>query len=120
MLVLDPYSYSMLPISPPRRTKSLRPLGGSIRTPSRRDDSRGHIREPQYLFPKEHTLERSRFRSGPRQTAPNVLELPNQVTLPSFTFGPRKYCTQLQTFHLTLSMLMINIRDTDIQAIIRR
>ena len=29
MLVLDTYSYSMLPISPPRRTKSLRSLGGS-------------------------------------------------------------------------------------------
>ena len=88
-------------------------------------------------FPLEHTLERSRFRSGPGQTAPKLLELPNYVTPPSFTIGlpegfqnykaknknkknfqsgtfsyPRKCCTQLQTFHLTLSMLMINIRES--------
>jgi hypothetical protein len=119
MLVLDiQLQYAPHLSSTPHKVSAL--SWRIIRTPSRRDDSRGHIREPQYLFPKEHTLERSRFRSGPRQTAPNVLELPNQVTPPSVTFGPRKYCTQLQTFHLTLSMLMINIRDTDIQAIIRR
>ena len=63
------------------------PSRRTIRTPSRRDDSRGHIREPQSLFSKELTLERSRFRSWPRQTALNLLELPNHATLPVFHSG---------------------------------
>ena len=120
----------MLPISPPRRTK-VSALSWKI-TLSRRDDFRGHIREPQYFSPKEPTLERSRFRSVPRQIALNLLELPNQVIHPNFTIGlpegfqnytsktyqsgafsyPRKYFAQLQTFHPTLHMLMINIRET--------
>ena len=97
MLVLDPYRYSMLPISPPRRTKSLRSLGGSIRTLFKRDDSRGHIREPRYLFPKEPTLELSRFRSGPRQTTSNLLQLPYKVTPPP----PEFHDWALKVFHAT-------------------
>ena len=92
-----------------------------IRKPSRRDDSRGHIREPQYLFPKEPTLERSRFRSGPRQTASNLLELPYQVTLPEF------HDWALKVFHAAadFSRDLVHAHDQhkgdcDIQAIFGR
>ena len=96
MLVLDTYSYSMLPISPPRRTKSLRSLGGSSAHPL--DEVTPVVISANHstFFPKEPTLERSRFRSGPRQTASNLLELPYQVTPPLL---PEFHDWALKVFH---------------------
>ena len=47
--------------------------------------------------PKEPTLELSRFRSGPRQTASNLLQLPYQVTPPPPS--PEFHDWALKVFH---------------------
>ena len=111
MLVLAKYSYSMLPISPPRRTRSLRSLGGSYAhlldemTPAvtSANHSTFSLRNPLW-----NDLDFVSAASNRAQIARATLS----GRPPSFTMGPRKYYTQLQTFHLTLFMLMINIRET--------
>ena len=143
MLVLNICSYSMPPISPPRRTKSLSraqrlPLEGlsayllDVMPPA--NPSPFSIRNPLW-----NNLD---FVLGRVKLCSTCVSYPNMSpSSPSFTIGlpegfpnytnktyqsgafsyPRNYSTQLQSFHLTLLMLIFDINQGDfhIQAVLR-
>ena len=130
MLVLDIYSYSMLPIAPPRRKKSLRSSGRSSAhlldemTPAvaSANHSPFLLRNPlwKYLdFVPGRVKPRPTFSSYSTRSPPppRISRLSYRKTFKTifhsgaFSYS-RKYCTHLHTFRLTLSVLMVNIRET--------
>ena len=115
MLFLDTYSYSMILISPPRRTKSLRSLGGSSvyllneRTPantSSANHSTFSVRKSLWND-LDYVPDRVKLRSTCSSYRKSF-----KIYQSGASSYPRKHFTQLQTFHLPLPMLMINTRKT--------
>ena len=129
MLVLN--SYNMLPISRLRRTHYLCSLGGSSAHLLDETTSVVTSANPSPFFQRKplwNDLDFVPCRVKPRSTCSSY---PNRSPPPNFTIGlpegfqnytsktylsrafsyPRKYFAQLQTFQLTLPMLMINIRE---------
>ena len=134
MLVVDICSYSMPPISPSRRTKSLpRAQRLLLEGPS------AHLLDvmpPANPSPfstrnslwndLDFILGRVKLRSTcvsyPNMSPPSLnftIGLPegfpiytNKTYQPGAFSYPRNYSTQLQTFHLTLLMLIFDIRET--------
>ena len=115
MLVLDTYSYSMLPISPPRRTKSLRSLGGSYAhlldemtpTVTSTNHSTFSLRNPLW-----NNLDFVSGRVKPRPTCSSYPIRSPPPPPPEFHDGAPKVLHAAADFHLTLFMLMVNIRET--------
>ena len=126
----------MLPIFSPRRTKYLPKtqrvsLGGLPATLSRRGESRGHAREPQFISLRNPLWNDSYFVPGrakphsycssyPTMSPPQISQLgyrkdfqftQTKPISPNPFLIPQKLA-QLQTFHLTLPMLIISIRET--------
>ena len=114
MLVLDTYSYSMLSISPPRRTKSLRSLGGSYAhrldemtpTVTSANHSTFSLRNPLW-----NNLDFVSGRVKPRPTCSSY-PIRSPPPPPEFHDGAPKVFHAAADFHLTLFMLMTNIRET--------
>ena len=124
----------MPPISPPRRTKSLHSLGGPSAhlldemTPAvtSANHSTFSPRNPLWNdldFVPGRAKPRSIFSSYPTRSPSRtsrlryrkVFKITQAKIYQSEAFSyPRKYFAQLRTFHLTLPMLMINIRETAI------
>ena len=109
------------------------PSWRTTRAPSRRDNSRVSNSEPQSLSLRNSLWSDQDF--VPRRVKPRSVcsSYPTMSPPPNFTIRllpegspnhtkkthqseafpyPRKYFVQLQTFHLTLPMLIINIRET--------